>query len=202
MGFGFGGQQSLMVPQTILHGRDIALGTSAMMFMMTMSGAIFLNVSQNLFTNHLVSELRQRAPNVNPQDVVSSGAYGIRETMGKLYSADDVQQIIASYMQALKQIFLLAVIMACLTILGSGTLEWRSIKKNKKRDMEAATGTKATAAAAASDGEEAGVPKTSTELTDLPSSRENTIVELEPAAVDEDEAGASERAKPDVDRRT
>ncbi|KAL1895608.1 hypothetical protein Sste5346_005077 [Sporothrix stenoceras] len=145
IGLGFGGQQALMVPQTVLKGRDIALGTSAMIFWQTISGTIFLSVAQNLFADHLVDELQKRAPGVDAQFVVASGASDVQATMSKVYSPAQVTEIVASYAAALQKVFLLSLILACLTVLGSASLEWKNVNKGKK----AAAAAKAAAEAAA-----------------------------------------------------
>ncbi|OAA66814.1 Major facilitator superfamily domain, general substrate transporter [Niveomyces insectorum RCEF 264] len=139
IGTGLGGQQALMVPQTVLQGRDIALGTSTMIFMQTMSGTIFLSVSANVFQGRLVAELARRAPDVDPQVVVGSGASGIQAAMSALYSEADVQAILASYALGLRRVFLLGLVLACLTVLGSTTVEWKSVKKDKTKKKTAET---------------------------------------------------------------
>ncbi|CAK7214369.1 hypothetical protein SBRCBS47491_002119 [Sporothrix bragantina] len=199
IGIGLGGQQSLMVPQTVLVGRDISLGTSAMIFMQTMSGTIFLSVAQNLFASHLVSDLTKNAPGVDAQFVVDSGAANLQATMGKVYSPEQVAQIIASYAAALQKVFLMSLILATLTVLGSASLEWKSVKKNKqpgaavvKKDEEAAveapventsSETKAAKENAAADDE--------TELNDLTATSRTSVLDDEATAVLESEAGAA-----------
>lgn len=195
MSFGLGGQQSLMVPQTVLKGRDIALGTSAMIFMQTISGTIFLSVAQNLFTDHLVQELAAHAPGVDAQFVVAAGAADIQATMSKVYSPAQVTEIIASYAAALQKVFLLALILATLTVLGSATLEWKNVNKGKKKpvkkDEEAAVA--ATTAVEEPVSKEEATPADDgedTELNDLQTSH-TTLRDEETTAALEANAGAA-----------
>ncbi|CAK7243483.1 MAG: hypothetical protein STHCBS139747_005008 [Sporothrix thermara] len=190
LGLGFGGQQSLMVPQTVLQGRDIPLGTSAMIFAQTMSGAIFLAVAQNLFASHLVSELATRAPGVDPQFVVNSGTANLKATMGAVYSPQQVDGIIAAYAAALQKVFLMTLILATLTVLGSASLEWKSVKKGKQ------PGAGAAAAAAATDAKAdeeipSGNDDKETELNDLTVTSRTSLREEEAMAAMESEAGAA-----------
>ncbi|ERS97426.1 hypothetical protein HMPREF1624_05593 [Sporothrix schenckii ATCC 58251] len=153
IGVGLGGQQALMIPQAVFKGRDIALASSAMIFTQTMAGAIFLSVSQNLFAQNLVGQLAARAPGVDPQFVVAAGASDVQATMGNVYSPSQVAEIIASYAAALQKVFLMALILSVLSVLGSATLEWKNVNKGKKAAMAAA--------AAKSDAEKA-VPASTT----------------------------------------
>jgi len=140
---GSGAQQSIMVPQTIFTGKEIALGTSAMIFMQTMSGTILVAVAQSVFQQDLVSNL-SNVPGIDPQVVVNSGANDLKTHMDKLYRPDQVQSILEAYAIALQKVFLMALILCALSLLGAGTLEWRSTKKLKKAQGDAETGTKST----------------------------------------------------------
>lgn len=210
IGLGLGGQQSLMVPQTVLKGRDIALGTSAMIFWQTISGTIFLSVAQNLFADHLVSEIEARAPGVDAQFVVASGASDVQATMSKVYSPTQVTEIVASYAAALQKVFLLSLILATLTVLGSASLEWKNVNKGKKA-AEAARAAAVAAAAVAqqastenkeaavtADVEAAATKETTTiddgeetELHDLHSHSHTTLREEEATVTLEANAGAA-----------
>lgn len=120
-----------MVPQTVLSGADVALGTSAMVFMQTISGTVFLSVGGNVFQDRLRAELAARVPDVDPGVVVRSGASRLREAMGRVYP-HDVEGILAAYAAALQRVFLISVVLACLSVFGSAFCEWKSVKKDKK----------------------------------------------------------------------
>jgi hypothetical protein len=128
-----------MVPQTVLSGGDIAIGTALMIFAQTISGTILLSVGENILQDGLLGELAVRAPSVDPKIVISSGASGLKDKMLKLYPADVVQEILESYSAALRRIWIMAVCLGCLSLIGSGLMEWRSVKKGsdggkKKKD--------------------------------------------------------------------
>jgi hypothetical protein len=162
MGFGLAGQQCMMVPQTILGGDDIALGTSVVsvnrnvarasvsedkltpaaqvMFAETLSGSVFLAVCENLFETRLIRELEFRAPNADPAYVIASGASGLRAAMSRLYDAQTVDNIIESFVAALQPVWTVAVVLAALSVLGSLATEWVSVKgkdgKNGKNKQD------------------------------------------------------------------
>ncbi|KAK4158311.1 MFS general substrate transporter [Chaetomidium leptoderma] len=134
MGFGLGGQQCMMVPQTILEGDDIALGTSVIMFAETLSGSVFLAVCENVFETRLIRELEFRAPNADPAYVIASGASGLRAAMSQLYDVQTVDNIIESFVAALQPVWTVAVVLAALSVLGSLATEWVSVKGNDRKD--------------------------------------------------------------------
>ncbi|OJJ51246.1 hypothetical protein ASPZODRAFT_87380 [Penicilliopsis zonata CBS 506.65] len=131
LGFGFGGQQCMMVPQTILEGEDIALGTAVIMFAETISGTIFLAVGESIFENKLVSELRDHAPTVDPSIVIANGASGLRAAMGEIYGVQVVEEILVSYADALQPIWIITVALGALSLVGAVCTEWVSVKKGK-----------------------------------------------------------------------
>ncbi|KAK3318185.1 major facilitator superfamily domain-containing protein [Apodospora peruviana] len=139
IGAGIGGQQSLMVPQTVLFGGDIAIGTSLVIFAQTLSGTVWLSVANNVFQDHLVHELAIRAPAADPQVVLSTGGSAVAESIRKIYP-ELVDQIVASYSDALKQVWLISVVLACLSVFGSVLQEWVSVKKDKEKDAKRGTG--------------------------------------------------------------
>ena len=109
----------------------MALGTSAIVFVQTLSGTIFLSVGQSIFQGQLISELHWRAPRVDPQVVIDSGAADLAQSMQRLYPSD-VRGIIEAYARALRAIFLIPVVLSCISIFGSGLCEWKSVKKGEK----------------------------------------------------------------------
>lgn len=130
LGVGLGGQQCIIAAQTVFKGRDIALATSVLVFLQSLGGTVFLAVAQNIFSSRLVAELRRNVPNVNPAVVINAGASGLVDSMRKTYP-DSVDGIIESYNRALQNVFLIATVLGCLTVLGIGFFEWKSVKENK-----------------------------------------------------------------------
>lgn len=148
MGFGLGGQQCMMVPQTILQGEDIALGTSVVrrtamqrmrkgltysqtqiMFAEALSGSVFLAVSENVFETRLLHELTSRAPAADPDEVIANGASGLRAAMAKLYDTHTVDGILKSFVEALRPVWVIGLVLAALSLVGSVATEWVSVKQ-------------------------------------------------------------------------
>lgn len=129
VGLGIGSQQSVMVPQTRFPPADLAPALSAMTFVQNISGTVFLPIAQTIFSMGLVSQLKAIVPNVDPDDVINNGATDLRANMALKYSTDEVQGILVAYAKAMKGVWIMCLILACLSLLGSGSLEWISVKK-------------------------------------------------------------------------
>ncbi|KAJ7667073.1 putative MFS multidrug transporter [Mycena rosella] len=123
LGVGFGMQQPIIAAQTVLSLQDIPTGTSLIMFMQTLGGALFVSVGQNVFTNKLVSGLAQ-VPGVNSAIVLSAGATSLRNSV----DAQILPAVLSVYNQALVSAYYVSVAMACLSLIGSLAIEWKSVK--------------------------------------------------------------------------
>lgn len=125
-----------MVPQTVFTGPDISLGTSAMMFTQTLTGSVFLSVAQNIWQSSLLENLEKHVPEANPELVIANGASGLIDAMSKIYSQKTVANILAAYSKALQNVWIIAVVLACLSIFGTIFIEWKSVKGQKKKATE------------------------------------------------------------------
>ncbi|KAJ7476946.1 major facilitator superfamily domain-containing protein [Mycena galericulata] len=123
-GVGFGMQQPIMAAQTVLSLQDIPTGTSLIMFMQTLGGALFVSVAQNVFSNKLSSGLVSQVPGVDPTIVLSAGATSLRNSI----AAEYLPAVISVYNDALVSAYYVSVAMACLSLAGALGMEWRSVK--------------------------------------------------------------------------
>jgi hypothetical protein len=126
VGVGLGMQQPLMAVHTVLNISDIPTGTSVLVFLQTLGGAVFVSIAQNVFTNCLISGLTQYAPGFNPKIILNTGATSIRSTIDPKYAAG----VTLAYNEALVKTFTVATAMAAISIIGSVTMEWKSVKKS------------------------------------------------------------------------
>ena len=112
-----------------LKGKDIALGTSLIMFLQVLSGTVMVSAAQNLFSQRLSSKLATSAPGVSLQVVLSAGNEDLAKKMSEKYEPNLVKGILVAYNQSIVYVFLFALILSCLTVIGSAGMEWRNIKK-------------------------------------------------------------------------
>ncbi|KAJ7123207.1 MFS transporter [Mycena epipterygia] len=132
LGVGFGMQQPIIAVQTVLSLEDIPTGTSLIMFMQTLGGALFVSVGQNVFTNKLAAGLASQVPGVNSEIVLSAGATSLRNSIDAQY----LPAVLSVYNQALVSAWYVSVAMACLSLVGALAMEWKSVKgKNVEMAM-------------------------------------------------------------------
>ena len=159
LGLGLGMQQANLAAQAVLKRRDIPTGVSLIMFCQQLGGAVFVSVGENVFTNKLVQGL-SAIPGFDPASVVSVGATELRQYV----PAASLAQVVAAYNGALVTTYRVSLAMACLTIIGSATVEWKNIKPKKgaKGGPPGDDAEKGAAAAGGKDGpeEDKGAPST------------------------------------------
>jgi hypothetical protein len=126
-GIGLAMQAPLIAVQTVLPLVDVPVGTATIMFIQTFGGALFVSVSQNVFTNRLVSGLLEEARGFDSSMILRLGA----TTLKKAVPPEYLPGVLIAYNRALTQTFYVAVAMSCLTVIGSLSLEWKSVKEKK-----------------------------------------------------------------------
>jgi hypothetical protein len=124
LGTGLGMQQGTMAAQTVLPRKDVPTGISLMFFVQQIGGAIFVSVGQSVFNSSLIRGLVGLVQDLDPAAVVHTGATDIR----KLVPPADLGQVLVVYNDALRCVFLIAVVTASFAALGAFSLEWRSVK--------------------------------------------------------------------------
>ncbi|KAL8942384.1 MAG: hypothetical protein Q9216_001704 [Gyalolechia sp. 2 TL-2023] len=124
LGIGFGMQQPLIAAQTVLPLDDVPIGTTVIIFVQTLGGALFISVAQNIFTNRLIKNLIVDVPFLNPEIVLHSGATNLRQAVDPASLAG----VLRAYNSAITQTFYVSLAMAALSILGSALIEWKSVK--------------------------------------------------------------------------
>lgn len=123
-GIGLGLQLPLVAIQTVLDESEIPSATALIIFMQLFGAAIFVSVGESVLTNKLVSYISRVIPDVDAAAVASTGA----TSLGTVIPAQYLHGVLEVYNYALTQIFVLVLVMACLTVIGSAAMEWRSVK--------------------------------------------------------------------------
>lgn len=133
LGTGFGFQQPMMAAQTCLPLADVSIGTSYIMFLQMLGGAMFVSVAQNIFQNKLVNNLAGAIPNIDANFIAAVGATQIRNSV----ASSDLSSVLISYNDALDSVFQVATALAALSIIPALFMQWRSVK-GKKIEVAAA----------------------------------------------------------------
>jgi hypothetical protein len=127
---GFSWQAPLTAAQTVLSLADVSSGMSAIIFAQTIGGTIFVSVAQTVFANKLLSSLHAHVPGLDPLVVIGNGASGLRSAVGKV-GERFVPDVLLAYNEAISDVFVVALVMSCLSILGAMAMEWRSVKEKE-----------------------------------------------------------------------
>lgn len=127
IGIGLGMQQPLIAVQTVLDIKDVPTATSIIVFAQTLGGALFVSIGQNVFGNKLVSGLAANAPDIDPYIILHTGATSIQSAV----DPSVLPGVTQAYSDALTMSFLVAAVMFAATIVGSGAIEWKSVKGKK-----------------------------------------------------------------------
>jgi MFS family permease len=125
-GVGLGQQQSGMAAQVVLPEKDVPTGISLKFFGQQLGGAIFVSVAQNVFSNGLVSGLKNypSIPNLNSTLILNTGATELQ----KYFPENLLPTVLTVYNEALVGAFKVALGLACMSLIGALLTEWKSIK--------------------------------------------------------------------------
>lgn len=124
-GIGFQGPQ--VAVQAIFSERDSQIGIAIIQFAQSIGPAVFIAAAQTIFTSRLASNIRRYAPGVSLANLTNQGL-----TIPKSEADNsEYRGIIFSYDNALTQTFYLSVSLACMSLIGALSMEWRSVKAKK-----------------------------------------------------------------------
>ncbi|CAJ2508054.1 Uu.00g092400.m01.CDS01 [Anthostomella pinea] len=134
--YGFGQGMCFQAPnlaaQTVLPKKDVPIGTSLMFFSQILGGAIFVSVGQNVLNNQLLQRLRG-LPGFEPSMIEQNGATTLSSTL----PPDLLHPVLVQYNEALREVFRVGLILACLVIIGAVSMEFRSVKKKQPGSTQA-----------------------------------------------------------------
>ncbi|EED23795.1 conserved hypothetical protein [Talaromyces stipitatus ATCC 10500] len=108
IGFGFGVQQPLVAVQVVLDISDVLTGTTLIVFMQVLGGALFVSVDENVFSNKLVQYIVEYASGVNPAVVLGAGAIGIKQVV----DSANLPGVLLAYNSVTTQTFIVGAAMA------------------------------------------------------------------------------------------
>ena len=123
-GLGVGLQQTGLAIQAVLARRDVPIGGAFNFFGMGLGGAVFVSATDNIFTNHLATNLAG-IPSLPPNIASNAGATNLRTAI----PPGELNAVLVAYNAALKDCWYVAVaLVALLTPVALG-MEWKDIRK-------------------------------------------------------------------------
>lgn len=108
---------------------DIPIGVALMFFAQGLGGAVFVSVSQVVFTTRLVSSLGSLG--IDPQLIVSTGARNLRNVV----PAESLDGVLIAYNGALMGSFQVGLAVSVFAAIAAALVEWKSVKVAKMRVM-------------------------------------------------------------------
>lgn len=92
-----------------------------------MGPAVFVSIAQLIFTNELSSRLKSLSQGITPAYIAEHGLGDIIDGIPSKWS----DKVLDGINWSLTHTWFLAVALACMTIMGSLTIEWRSVKQKQ-----------------------------------------------------------------------
>ena len=125
-GIGLGFQNANLPAQNVLPRADVPLGMALMFFMQQLGGAVFLAVSQNIFSSRIVDSLSGVA-GLDTEAIVNTGATALRTVV----PLDQLDTVVYAYSHALTRVFILTAALSGSMILGALLVKWKRIEGKK-----------------------------------------------------------------------
>ncbi|KAF2396144.1 MFS transporter [Trichodelitschia bisporula] len=132
IGVGLGIQQTPIIIQNCLPQADVPIGTAIILFAQTLGGAVFISVSQNIFTNKLISNLKAVVPEIDPNFVLRVGATELKNKVPKAL----LPRVLEQYSDALTNCLYPAAAAGALAFVGVVAVRWKKIRKTPKEDIK------------------------------------------------------------------
>lgn len=134
-GFGLGAcfQAPNLAAQTVLPRDEVSVGISLMLFSQTLFSTIFVSIGQNVLDQQLATRISGISGNsITPDQIESGGIIGLFKIIPQIYRS----AVLQAYNDSLRVVFIIALVVACLSILGSLGMEWRSVKDGEDGPKE------------------------------------------------------------------
>lgn len=129
IGIGLAFQPPYVAVQTVLHDSIVPKALVVLSFTQQLGGILILSITQNVFLNRLAHNLATNVPELDPDEVLGSGALGLAHAM----PAKLRDQVLVAYNGALVDVFYIALGLTCLVVASTLGIEWRSVKQVKNQ---------------------------------------------------------------------
>jgi hypothetical protein len=113
--------------QNSLPPSEISVGMSILMFIQTLSGAVFLTFADVLFSTGLKSLIPKDAPGVNPEVIISAGATGIRDVV----SSENLPGVLKAYADSVDRVFYMSAGLGVVCMVFAFGMGWKDVRKKK-----------------------------------------------------------------------
>lgn len=122
-------QPPYIAVQTVLPDSMVPTALVMLSFTQQFGGIVILSIAQNVFRNQLAYNLATQVPGFDPNKVLGSGALGLINAIPAKFR----DQVLVVYNGALVDVFYIALGLTCLVTVSTFGIEWKSVKKGKKK---------------------------------------------------------------------
>ncbi|KAL1853107.1 hypothetical protein Daus18300_011935 [Diaporthe australafricana] len=126
LGLGLCFQVPNLAAQTCLPRKDVPTGLALMLFGSLIGASVFVAVGENVLSTQLVQRL-SNFPEFDPGIISSGGVTSLLDSLPE----NSRQMALVAYNEALRTVFVVGLVLSCLASLGTFSLEWKTVKKNK-----------------------------------------------------------------------
>ncbi|KAJ5635558.1 HC-toxin efflux carrier TOXA [Penicillium longicatenatum] len=123
IGIGLGNQVPMTALQSFSKPEHIAPTTGVMLMCNSISGAYFVTAAQSIFANYMLKELASNAPNIDPAQVLGTGASEISH----VFHGAELAAITKAYMAGIKDVFAFSLAGAALTVVLSLLIPFKKL---------------------------------------------------------------------------
>ncbi|KAL3420899.1 major facilitator superfamily transporter [Phlyctema vagabunda] len=127
LGAGAGIQIPFVAVQVVLNKADMPTGNAVAIFFNSLGGAISISVAQNIFSNGLKENIPKYAPAASAELIVSAGATHLRDVV----SPESLPGVLQAYMVALRNAFIIPIVVGGIGTICACFVEWKSVKGKK-----------------------------------------------------------------------
>ncbi|OQO04345.1 hypothetical protein B0A48_10956 [Cryoendolithus antarcticus] len=125
IGLGMCFQTPVMAAQALAPQEDLATTSAIIIFFQTMGGAIFVSAAQSSFSNSIMSSVILQKDAGLMFKALTLGATELE----RILSTEEIQSVIAAYMDGLSTTFVMALVLAAFSILVSPLSPWVNVKE-------------------------------------------------------------------------
>lgn len=130
-------EQCNIAVQAVLPDDQLPAGASLVIFARSLAGSIGSAIGQNVYQQ----TLRKQLSGVVPSRALTgdTGATDLVSSISAQFGQDRVvvEKVLSSVNYSLTRVFMVALILACLTLPAGLVVEWKSVKKEKRKNEDA-----------------------------------------------------------------
>ena len=124
---GIGFQAPQFAVQNSLSAADVNTGLAIILFAQNFGPALSVALAQSIFQNKLAENIGGIVPGITTSKIEDMGLSDLKRQIGP----QKLQELLTGFDRSLMQTWYVAVGLSCATLVGSSTMQWRSVKKKR-----------------------------------------------------------------------